>query len=440
MTRTNKPFALGVVIVCVCVCTSKSASAQNKADEAKCTPTTMATAASAETKILVGAFGSIDTNRNNCVDQFELAAAMKRPFIERLEKEHLQVAGMGEVTVDSYLIQLAEEVVKDSSVVVGDGLNFAEFKAALGKPVGTTWAFSLASLLALQTSTPVTTTEELSPWQWLQEHFDVRKSFIDEQGIAEPAVISFSSYGKEDGTIEEGNERTQFLLQAAVSFLPDWEIRAGSLRLQTVLVLEVDMSQGRKEDTNKIVHRIGFTTFGPQGRHRARGLRPGLEHQVQATVDFTTDTGYRSELLGGTFEWFPNWVDIGIGQYVSYKPSRPVQFRWRPYAGLSYVHVLEAAGREDLIGLKNFTDVYARVAGELSLWKRLLFTPTVSVYGELQNGRQGHTLWQLPLQLVLARDANDEDAISLSGTYTHGEKSPLYKKERLGVVSLGIKF
>jgi hypothetical protein len=262
----------------------------------------------------------------------------------------------------------------------------------------------------------------------------VRRSFLRAKDIARPATFSVTHFGANDDTREAGRPRTVFDVAGAVALkIHEFNPVVGSYTLQwsPVAVFEADISTDAKVGRDKIIYRLGA-----DGVLYETIPTPGWTgHNFTATFDYTTDRNYHSSVVGGTAQYSPNILPIGIGHSLRVG-TLPLWFRWRPYVGLTGGAVLDDGGKKALQGIDSFVNMYVRAGADVLFGSRLHLTPEVTWFQELQHRKKSHGLFTVGLRYSI----DDKDRLSVEVGYSRGEDSPEFVDQDQLTFGLGIKF
>jgi hypothetical protein len=270
--------------------------------------------------------------------------------------------------------------------------------------------------------------------KWIQ----IRQSFLDDASIGKPAKLSWTNHGAGDETIAPGDVTRVFTINAAVILNPpvEWTLST-NVHVRPVAAYEVDL-ESNASATDQIVTRIGLSSVIVRDDSTAAFS----SHVIDWTFDYYTNRDYSARVFGTTFQYTPNYRQIGIGQYLGH--GAVVDFRWRPYVGVVWNHVTSA---DDVAAYKketSFTHGFARFTGEIRLTGRGKITPEFRLWHGDRVAADGTlTHWQtqqsIEGRLALVQSAG-VDRASLTLTWTHGRDSPDFLLEKSTVLALGIKF
>jgi hypothetical protein len=279
----------------------------------------------------------------------------------------------------------------------------------------------------------------------LETRLQIRQSFLDQRFFGKPATLTWTGFGSSDRTLEEGRERQKYELKTALIVdveqlratrskqPPDpWEIgRYYGTWGGPVFVVEADISSESKDKRNLITHRVGL-----QPVLFTKELTQGLSgHNFSLTFDYMTDKDYHAEALGGTFQWTPDILGIGLGAYLPHDVERSFYFRWRPYLGLVYSDLRDTGGNPQFEKLKDITNGFGRVTFDFLLGSHFKITPEWSYYHEFKNEDRGHKLFSVAGQLLLDKKGR----LTLLVSHERGESAPLFVKKEVTQVGLGLK-
>ena len=329
-----------------------------------------------------------DANADNKIDDGEL-----REFFKRRKAQILEIAAtiehppslvnqpmpkIDDPKFDDFLDDQAVDIVKKSRnepidpnhpapvrfIDIGD-FELLE-RAVLGPPLDVPAAKLLPESFSSPAASDGKADENLL--DRVSEFVSVRRSFLDEKQIGRPATFSWSHFGA-DQTRDSGLKSTEHEFVGALTlepsfaqFLHTW--RAWAISGAPIAVYEADVSSGKKQDTDRIVHRLGLDAVLFQ-RKMTNALSA---HNLKITFDYTTDSDYQVDVFGGTAQYSPNFREGGVGRYL--RLGTPLaQLRWRPYMGLLVGHVSDSGHDAELAKAKSYTDGYARVGLEFMLFR-----------------------------------------------------------------------
>jgi hypothetical protein len=322
--------------------------------------------------------------------------------------------------------------VSDSDDVVAAG-EIAELgRANVPAPLIGTFGDLLPKVQGPKEASSQSWTDTLETW------VKIRQSFLDEQGIGKPARMSLTDYGTHDETLAPGDASRVYQIKAAAVLTPaiEWAL-SRNVYVRPVAAYEVNVSSDAPEK-DQIVHRVGVSSLILRNDSAAAFS----SHLVDLTFDYSTNRGYKAAVYGATLQYSPNYRRIGIGQYL--RRGSLVDFRWRPYAGVVWSHVEDAADVVAYQKRRDATDGFVRVTGELKVTDRVKVTPEVKLWHAERATTDGHAShWQgqrsVESRLVLS-ESKGVDRASLVWTLTYGRDSPDFLNEQTHVLSLAIKF
>jgi len=270
----------------------------------------------------------------------------------------------------------------------------------------------------------------------ISDWISVRKSFLDSKDIGNPATFALTGYGKDQDGLKTGQHRTSWQLQGAISLQPLGHVVTNFLGNMTatwnpLIVLEANVNSDITNNTDTIVHRVGVegTLFDESTVNQG-----SWSHNYILTLDYTTDRQYAVDMLGGTVQYSPDKLSLGIGRYLPI--IEPVMYyRWRPYVGFTYANVLDPAENPKLQAFSNYVNFFTRAGLELAIWSRLKITPEFALYQELVNQQDAHVLFDITGRLAL----DEKDRASVQISYERGQKAPSFQSQDVVSFGLGIK-
>jgi hypothetical protein len=346
------------------------------------------------------------------------------------------VATIEPVAADRFVRNQAAEII--NRVGRGDGIDENELERFEAAQLNYPFVGTMKGLLPPPPASPPAEGATQSPtaFETLRRFVQVRKSYLDQAGISEPATLSVQHFGSDDETRKAGTDQTRLAVRGAIVFdLWDFTRDWGNYHLEAspVIAIDADVSSDSTAGRDKIVHRLGI--HGELARTDV--LRGWSGDVVDLTFDYTTNKAYELALLGGTLQYTPNVPVLGIGVGIPFRLGGLAgSFLWRPYLGVTYAEVADDGGIPKYKNVDRYVNGFVRIAAELLLGERFRITPMLELYQEFLNAQRGHALFSISGRYSF--DA--EDMFSLSLTYERGEASPDFVDRDEVRLSLGIKF
>ena len=374
------------------------------------------------------AFDAIDTNHDGVITKAEL-----RQFLAALLSGHAIWAGIVEPPeFQAYIDDLTERGL-NFTLTQDDTVRPDRFRLLLQLDL-TPIAKTLRDVLVARTEAPPLThswADTFADW------FDVRQSFLEQQGIGKPAKLSLSSRGDNDETVRAGDPRRIWSIQSAVVFNGIADKRIGRVSFTPTAAYEVNMISNTPAK-DQITHRLGLTAIV----RRKIPTGPFPTHMVQATIDYKTDRSYDACVWGATVQYTPFYRQIGIGRYLGH--GAPVDFRWQPEFGWVHGRVDNAGGISAFQQMADFNNLYTRITGEVRLGPRWRVTPQIQFWHTDQTLRTGASLHEetnaqsLASRWILSQSKKQESSFEIS--FTGGRDAPDFKRQQLFQSAFGFKF
>lgn len=288
----------------------------------------------------------------------------------------------------------------------------------------------------------------------IKTHVQIRRGSLKSSDVAKPATLTIKHLGSNDDKRDPDKDSTTTLLKGSVlvnfcggscvSAVEDDESSGkGKSRMfgytsrtdydfDIFVAVDADVASNRKSNEDEIIHRIGGW-----GAIVGDPTDFVTQHHFAVTGNFTTGRDYDKEIYGFTAQYSPNIPDLAIGRAVNIS-SKPVEilFNWRPFLGLDYGDVVDAAGNDKLADQGDFLNLSLENLANLRFGKHVILTPQFTLTQELTNDRDLHSLYGLAVRFL----PTGKDDFSIQTSYTRGERAPTFSDMDQIEASIGLKF